>query len=290
MSEPVVFPFEYFESRISQQDVEDFRKSGASEVYISLISGRCGSTLFSHFCKNVNFGNGEEPFNERPYGEYAFYAPDDIREFVQHSIDLSSIEGRYYFQLNAQRFHYFSKMFAPGVLEGWITRISLILRRNIVSQAISLATAIKTGLWHRFTQSDAHHHYDLPDTEILDCIEQIHNQELLAFALCKHQQHTLVLFYEDIASAALETVTLFMSDCGYAPPTRERAARIASSTPSPLPKNPAIYANFMHRHPDFQRILSGRLMGDIPSHAIPEALNRARMSPHTTTSIAADDT
>jgi hypothetical protein len=254
-----------------------------------LISGRCGSTLFSHFCRNLNFGHGEEPFNERPYGEYAFYAPDDIRGFVQHSIDLSSIEGRYYFQINAQRFHYFSKMFAPGVLEGWITRLSLILRRNIVSQAISLASALKSGLWHRYNQSDTHNPPHLSDTEILDCIEQIHNQELLAFALCKHQPHTLVIFYEDIASAPLETTTLFMSDCGYPPPTQEKAAKIMTSQPTQMPKNPAIYTNFMHRYPAFQSILSHRLMGDIPSHAILQAIDRARISLQTGASISSDN-
>lgn len=278
MLDPVVFPFEYFRTRISPTDIDRLRSSVAPNAYVSIITARCGSTLFSKLCQSTKFGIGEEPFNERPYSQYAFYNPNEPYHFLEQSARLGSIDGRYYFQINAQRFRYLRHLFQLGSLDSWIARYSIILRRNIVAQAFSLAQAVKTGIWHAHSDTAPFSAPPLSDREILDCLIQIHHLEVEAFTLCANQPHTLILTYEDIVSNPFETLQLFLSDCGHSNLSLGSTEYRDQNLTARLPRNFSAYCAFLERHPEFKNVIAERLAGKIPSFRMPEIISAASAS------------
>lgn len=274
-----IFPFEYFEGKISYEDIARFRGNGISHAYASLITGRCGSTLFASLCRNVGFGIGEEPFIEQPFESYEEYTPQEVRRFVERSISEGAIDGRYYFQINPQRYSALKHLFVEHGLSHFISRFSMILRRNIVAQALSFAVATQTGIWHRDEKATAPKDdgkVQITDLQIVEWIEHIHNLELQCFSICREQSQTLVLFYEDIVASPLESLALFLADHGYAPAGRMVFDEIAKDASLRNPPNFSRYQAFMQAYPFFNQVLAARMRGGIPHLGTSEAVARVR--------------
>jgi hypothetical protein len=277
MSTTAIFPFEYFSSRITLNDVEDLRQLAPNGVHASLITGRCGSTLFAAMCRNARFGVGDEPFIEREYDAYADFSPAEVLLFLRQSMEEGSRGGRFYFQVNPQRYHALRYLFVDDGLVRFIDRFSIILRRNIVAQALSFATAAKSGVWHLYSEKDVVP--DAPvvtDAEMAEWILHIHSQEAQSFSICAGRARALVLFYEDIVAAPIETLELFLRDAGVGLAPDVSTDMLMAGGTLKNPQSFDRYLQFMESYPVFHEILAERMRGLIPTPSLGAAVERVR--------------
>jgi hypothetical protein len=278
VTDRTLFPFEYFEGRISLDDIAQLKGLGIRHVFASLISGRCGSTFFASLCRNAGFGQGEEPFIEQPYEGYQDYTTQEVRRYFDRSVVEGAVGDRYYFQISPQRYLALKHLFVETGLSQFISRFSMILRRNIVAQALSYAVAARSGIWHRYAElSDlSGDGVVITDLEIAEWIAHVYNLELQCFSICRAQEQTLVLFYEDIIASPMESLALFVEDHGYSLPAHVSLDEFSASATLRNPPNFTRYAAFMRSYPFFNQVLAGRMKGGIPSLGVTEAVGRVR--------------
>lgn len=271
----LLFPSDYFSDKLTISDISTFRSNGYNRIYASLITGRCGSTFFSKMCQNAGFGYGEEPFNERGISGFSDFPPSALRLFVERTMEMGSMEGRYYFQITPPRLDALAPMFDGDAFSTFVDRYSLILRRNIVAQALSYIMAVRTGVWHSYTGTSAVDYQDsiaVSDMEIAQWVLDIHNMEVRAVELCAHQKNTVVLFYEDIVLAPLEMLNWFFNDCSYEPNHKISTQSIFNETPQKTGGEWSYvrYRDILKRYPCLYDVLSERMRGRIPTATVLE--------------------
>jgi LPS sulfotransferase NodH len=120
--------------------------AGVRRVCVSLIPGRCGSTLLASLVAQLGCcGNGHEAFNERRASRWRRVG-ETGRGYFAAAVREHSLGGVFWFQITPQRHDQLLTNCAPSISRGW--RYSVILRRDLVAQAMSLVYAIDTGIWH----------------------------------------------------------------------------------------------------------------------------------------------
>lgn len=214
---PELLPSEYFLQGFSSEAHfrEVLQEAGVSQVAITIITGRCGSSLLAEISTFCGFGTGSEIFFELPRSTFVeIAAPDNPSDYVAKLIRFEQRNGILSFQITPQRLRPFDQIVPLEFLRSFGAVPSIVFRRNIFAQAISYFNAIATGLWHSTGQFVAPNH-DLSDsqavTAILLWVLRICAGEIEAMQLARDlgADFPTPFYYEDIASATYETALAF---------------------------------------------------------------------------------
>jgi LPS sulfotransferase NodH len=238
---------------------------GVRRVCVSLIPGRCGSTLLGQLVAQWGCcGTGTEAFHERQEAQWRRFVTSDGFYFAS-VVRREALGGIFWFQSTPLRHDYLLTMVAPTIPSTW--RYSAILRRDVVAQAMSYVFAIGSGVWHSSSRR-----YD-PSTPIglkedLDLlaervvhwiVELVAIEERIRQILdARIDGPPLVLFYEDIVRDPQEAMLRFCRDAGSMPPVDAPPAR---QTLSRLKKrgDEQLRERLMARHGDsVSRLLDAR--------------------------------
>lgn len=202
--------------------------SGSPRVCATLIPGRCGSTLLASLVTQLACcGRGNEVFNEQPLKRWRNRAAT-ARGFLEQRLIRLQLGGVFWFQATPQRFDHLLSGLDAGIAASW--RLSAILRRDIVAQAISYVYAVRSDIWHSFSPGYAPGaaialagDIDAAADEVLDWVERIIVMETRIRELLQQQRGPapLVLFYEDIVRDPEAAVRRFCHDAGVALPVRQ---------------------------------------------------------------------
>ena len=187
------------------------QKTGVERLYISVITGRSGSTYIGNICYRVGFGRGQEIFNERQISALEKMAPEkNFLDFVTILFSENVINGNLYFQITPPRLTLLRKLIPDNELAEQTDVVTLITRRNILSQAISFHNAKRTGLWHSNQAGKLGTGGDFDAQKVLAWIIHISQLErgLLNFALDNKPWN---FCYEDIFSSPYETISQFFA-------------------------------------------------------------------------------
>jgi len=207
-------------------------RSGAPRVCATLIPGRCGSTLLASLVAQWECcGQGNEVFNERPADRWRTRAPT-AAGFLGQALLAQQSGGVFWFQCTPQRYDHLVTGLDAVIPPTW--RLSAILRRDIVAQAMSYVYAVGSGVWHSTNPGRA------PDAPVrlagdLDWLadrvllwtERLAGMEVRIRELLERQPGPapLVLFYEEIVRDPQAAARRFCLDCGSVPPQRPEPFR-----------------------------------------------------------------
>lgn len=201
--------------------------SGSPRVCATLIPGRCGSTLLASLVARLACcGRGNEVFNERSADRWRKLAAT-AHGFLKKTLRRQQLGGVFWFQAAPHRYDHLLSGFDAGISPTW--RLSAILRRDIVAQAISYVYAVRSGIWHSFspgydpaTAIELSGDLDAAADEVLAWVERIAVMETRIRDLLREQAGPapLVLFYEDIVRDPEAAVGRFCDDAGVALPAR----------------------------------------------------------------------
>ena len=271
----------YFEGRVDRPRFEEIcRESGVSRVHVSLISGRCGSTLLAHMTSKAGFGRGQEPFNERD--EEYLRAVADPSEFARFLLGLfrhGNLDGRLYFQITPPRLEAIQDLLPEGSFPFPDARTwSFIFRRNIAAQAMSYFNASSSGVWHSNQERSTPRASKAFEPEaVLRWIRHIDRMERKAWAIANGHFEPVVYFYEDIVSAPLETLHAFLDQHGFdVDPSLLPAAAQDGEAPRKLWREdyPRQYSQLLQAYPWLRDVLRERTAGAIPSPELERRLAR----------------
>ena len=136
--------------KISQFDWEEV---GVSHKYIIAITARSGSTWLAHLLKSTNIcGNPQEIFN----AEAIRFPPNmsgatDFRRVFEHQVTSNTLDHTFGFEVNFEKFNQLLELASlQGVFLDNKFKFVYLTRRDLLSQAISVMSAMKTGVWHKF--------------------------------------------------------------------------------------------------------------------------------------------
>lgn len=191
------------------------QKTGVERLYISVITGRSGTSYLANICYRVGFGRGAEIFNERQISFLEKLAPErNFSDFVTKVFKRHVINGNLYFQITPPRLTLLRKLVPDPELAEQTDVVTLITRRNILSQAISFHNAKRTGLWHTNYPARLGTGGDFEPQKVLAWMITISQMEkgLLNFALDNKPWN---FCYEDIVSSPYETVSQFLAAHDY---------------------------------------------------------------------------
>ena len=207
-------PSEYFSEGF--QTVDDLARlladEGVRTLSISIITGRSGTTLLSHICRSYGFGVGEEPFNERPEGEYK-QTPGEFAVFVSRLLHGNVIDGHFYFQITPARFRPLSTLIPIHYWKELGAAVSLVFRRNVFAQAISFCNAVSSGVWHANQSPVGGNGRSFDGIWALEWVRTVLNDEIEARRMASEIRDgaTPILYYEDLIAATFESVAAFLS-------------------------------------------------------------------------------
>lgn len=207
-------------------------KSGRPRVCATLIPGRCGSTLLASLVSQWECaGRGNEVFNEWPADRWQTRA-STAAGFLDQALRAQQSGGVFWFQCTPQRYDHLVSGLDAAIPATW--RLSAILRRDIVSQAMSYVYAIGSGVWH---STNPGHDPTVPlrlageldwlADRVLLWIERLVGIEVRIRELLERQPGAapLVLFYEEIVHDPQAAARHFCRDCGAVPPERPEPFR-----------------------------------------------------------------
>lgn len=180
-----------------------FHDLGVKRSAMSIITGRCGSTLVGELCRALRFGDGVETLNSLGDGEISKYDGQRITQIMRPAV----VDGIFYHQTTYHRWKKLSEFIAPAQLG---LDVTLIFRRNFIAQAISYVNAIETGKWHSNQLAAAPTPMTAAErvTRGIAFIEQILAEES---RLTKAFPKAPIFYYEDIVTSPLETMHRFLS-------------------------------------------------------------------------------
>jgi LPS sulfotransferase NodH len=212
--------------------------AGVGRVCVSLIPGRCGSSLLASLVEQLGCcGNGHEVFNERRASKWRLVGGSGC-EYFAAAVREHSLGGVFWFQITPQRHNHLLTNCAPSISRAW--RYSVILRRDIVAQAISYIYAIGSGVWHSSCPS----YSPTSPVELSGDLDLIADRvfEWIAFIIRIERQIVEILesrddgpfwvyFYEDIVRDQARAVSEFCRDAGVdvpnsLPPFQETLRRL----------------------------------------------------------------
>ena len=263
--------FEYFRSGITLQHFQDICvRSSVKSIHVSIVTGRCGSSLLSDITRRAGFGKGEEPFNEWPEEVLRQLAtPDQFDQFLLAVMDANVIDNRLYFQIDPIRLQSLSRLLpVEGGLFPKVSRYTVILRRDIVAQALSYFYAATSGVWHSNQEKyPTTSHAAFSERRILYWIEHIHQMERSIAEMFPGRMPD-IYFYEDLVANPFETVTHFLRRSGFSvSPGETLNALSGDSAPQKIIRdNYAIhYASVIDEYPWLLDALAERSSGVIPN-------------------------
>lgn len=263
--------YDYFSSPLT---LEQFRnvcaQSNTRDLHLMLITGRCGSSFLSHIATNVGFGKGEETFNEWPEEDLRSLAtPQEFEKFLLVAMQLAAMGGRFYFQIDPLRLQRLSPLLPPGCgLFPDVASYTVLLRRDIVAQAISYFNAVTSGRWHS-TQEGANPLTTMgfSPRQILYWIEHIHRTEETIVGMFPGGLPD-TYYYEDLNSAPFETILRFLQRSGFSIDSRLiHEALSDEARPKKLVYDtyPDQYASVLASYPWLMDALMERSRGSIPA-------------------------
>ncbi len=262
---------EYFNG--SDQGAVDLRQclehAGAKRLRVSMIPGRCGSTLLASYCRKVGFGIGREIFNERPVERFANASHASSPQlFFSTVIRNYTVNEGLYFQIAPRRME---KLLDIIPIDDWVAagiEVSLILRRDVFAQALSYYNAMQSGLWHHRPNTE------LSETgqDVLDAVDNAWIKKrigsiLLAETQCFEftrlfQTHPkCVVFYEDLVADPFATMLRFLSAHRYDVEAARLQEAIESSNAVKKIVRPGAYrqyADMAANLPGFDALISSR--------------------------------
>ena len=207
-------PSEYFSEGF--QTIDDLARlladEGVRTLSISIITGRSGTTLLSHICRSYGFGVGEEPFNERPEGEYK-QTRGEFSVFVSRLLQGNVIDGNFYFQITPARFRPLSRLIPIHYWKELGAAVSIVFRRNVFAQAISFCNAMSSGVWHANQSPVGGNGRSYDGIWALEWVRRVLNDEVEARRMASQIRDGAapILYYEDLIAATFESVAAFLS-------------------------------------------------------------------------------
>ncbi len=174
-----------------------------TEICYSVITGRCGSTYLASMCRALGFGDGGEPLNDMAKTP-ALVSISALEKVIQER----ARNGRWYFQLNLPRYKSLKK-YLPVLSNG--QKPSIILRRDIFAQALSFSNAQATGLWHVVNEQEIKR----VSPNQIEPTEWVHRISAQERQLIRMFPESLILYYEDIVAAPIESLVRFLGFHAY---------------------------------------------------------------------------
>ena len=144
---------EFFDSRGLALQGGELSKAiaanGISDVSITLMPGRCGSTIIANYARNYGFGRGAELFNELSETMLRQETEGNTPQaYFNKVVESGSLNGRLYFQITPNRLKKLLSAASADSLRAMSPTVTLILRRDVFAQALSFYNAVHSGIWH----------------------------------------------------------------------------------------------------------------------------------------------
>ena len=147
---PEAFPMTLPDYDWSEQNSDGV---GISDKYVIAMTARSGSTWLAHLLQSTGVcGNPKELFNAEALAvDKMKPRPGDFSEIFAHQVSKYSSDGAFGFETNFERFnHLLDLVDFESVFLDQGTRFVYLTRTDLLSQAISVLSALRTGVWHRF--------------------------------------------------------------------------------------------------------------------------------------------
>jgi hypothetical protein len=266
---PIVQIYDYFEpDQTGTLFGTLLEEAGIKIVNICLISGRCGSTYFGHLGGIVGLNSTKtlEPFHELHADVIAQAFPErDLADYLRRVIARCRAGDRFFFQITPYRLRAAGRLFGLENMMAACDCFSVILRRNILSQALSYESATSSGVWHARGKVTTAQRSAAEPEAVLPWIEMINNTETDIATLLEGVPHKRY-FYEDIAAQPLEIFLSYLDHHDF-PISVAQLQAAFSSDDSPKKLLKADYATSylrcLERYPWIKDILSRRNGGDL---------------------------
>jgi hypothetical protein len=182
-------------------------------VIVTLMPGRCGSTFLAGVIRGTGLcGTGEEVFNEVTADQWRGPGSTLLQVF-EFCLRKGLAGGVCWIQIAPERFESLAHVVDPRVLRSW--KYTVLLRRDIVSQAISYVYAVNSGVWHSF-DGKTESKIQLDSTEAVKAvINRLGLLEAVEFkirtAIRRYAgSNYLAQFYEDVVAAPREEALRFL--------------------------------------------------------------------------------
>ncbi len=227
---------------------------GVKEVHVLAITGRCGSSLFTHLCQAAKIGECAEIFNDKPEDWWRDRCRSRNPEIaIANHLARSAWDGKVLFQIDHMRL---KALLGRLALEKWPDlRVSHLYRRNVIAQAISYHNAAASGLWH---QSGSKEKRLDPRTNVPPIEEYLARiLEGENFIRTKLPENNGTYWYEDLVSGPAEMFADFLNS-----PSQgqiERALK-AQDAPTKIPRAAYVeqYLSYCNAHPEHAQLVRER--------------------------------
>lgn len=208
---------EFFRNeRFDKVKVASIRKYASADMVVPIyFTPRSGSSwLADVFQKSDVLGTAREYFNPATLQESSrYYLADNMDDYIDHIQRLDAVNGVFSFEITPMQLnkvfgdYTVFRSFFPGVNQGIV-----LIREDIVLQAVSLYKAVQTNVWHS-AQSDASliaaadAAVDFDSSEIRRWVSHINEMEIqLAKWIAKEGPPRLIFSYEQIMALGEETL------------------------------------------------------------------------------------
>jgi LPS sulfotransferase NodH len=182
-------------------------------VIVTHIPGRCGSTFLAAVIRGAGVcGTGDEVFNEVTEEQWC-RTGSTLSQVFEFCLRRALVGGICWIQIAPDRFESLSRVLDPRILRTW--KHTVLLRRDILAQAISYVYAVNSGVWHS-TQGTI-------ESEIGLEMDQAVKEVLFRFAQLEEAERKIRLFirryggpsylvqhYEDLIASPREEVLSFL--------------------------------------------------------------------------------
>ena len=182
---------------------------GNPAIVATLSPGRCGSTWFARLIEGTGrCGRGEEIFNERTAERWRAEGAD-FAQYFEATARKEIVGGVLWFQITPARFRQVGRLLDDRIARMW--NFTVLLRRDILSQAISYVYAVRTGIWHS-TQTEAKVEIDANAEDVAEDVERrlrnlLKDEEDIKRLVDEHAGGgALIQYYEDIVAGPQEEI------------------------------------------------------------------------------------
>lgn len=260
-----------------------------AKINFILFNPRSGSTFLASILDAMNdLGKSNEYFNQytipRIYGKenlcFQEYLKEIIEEYSKNNI--ISIQAEWFRFSDCIN----NKLLDPHFFGNKETiKLSVLLRRNVVLQAISFIQALATNIWHKYGESLKHDpeyeaSYNINDEKIFEFVRLFLNNELEIFNFCSKQNITPnIFFYEDLISEPFTVISKLYSANGIDFDINKFKKCIYNSVLTrkiKREKTPLIYLNFVKKYPFIEELLNLRMQNfskQIEDKLMPNIIN-----------------
>jgi LPS sulfotransferase NodH len=215
-----LFLADYFRKQGTPFSDQDFSKAvqsaAVTSVFITMMPGRCGSTLLANLSANYGFGTGSELFNELPENRYRNEPTSHASAaYLGKRVADNAVGGRLYFQITPLRLERFMAFASAESMRDMNVVFSLLFRRDIFAQALSYYNAVRSGIWQSHVGNQDKKlppALDVDPEKIKQWVRKLLDSEQKAFAMCERIgiPPAAILYYEDLVAGPEASMIHFL--------------------------------------------------------------------------------